>query len=86
MFLVLCCLGGSLFADVTSLPDDLDGEDVSDIWFGATRKRQKPLFWNGEPGPSIRDGKLNGQRLVKELSNTGISIRENRWLVPVAER
>ena len=46
-------------AGVTNLPNDLDGEDISDIWRGATRPRQKPLFWNsiGHPGPAIRDGK-----------------------------
>jgi N-acetylgalactosamine-6-sulfatase len=46
-------------AGVTNVPSDLDGEDVSDIWRGATHPRQKPLLWNsiGHPGPGIRDGK-----------------------------
>ena len=47
----ICSLAG-----VTSVPDDLDGEDVSDIWLGAARKRQKPLYWNGASGPATRDG------------------------------
>lgn len=38
-------------------PADIDGEDVSDMWLGAKRAHQKPLFWSGYPGPSIREGK-----------------------------
>jgi len=30
---------------IERVPDDLDGEDVSDIWLGATRTRTTPLFW-----------------------------------------
>jgi arylsulfatase A-like enzyme len=49
----ICSLAG-----VKDIPDDLDGEDVSDIWLGATRKRTKPLLWGPrEPGATIRDGK-----------------------------
>jgi len=48
----VCALAG-----VTDVPNDLDGEDVSDIWLGATRKRQKSLFWKGSPGFAIREGK-----------------------------
>ena len=49
----ICSLAG-----VTDIPTDLDGEDVSDIWLGATRERTKPLLWGlREPGPTIRDGK-----------------------------
>ena len=51
-FPTICKLAG-----VGDLPEDLDGEDVSDIWLGAKRKRQKPLFWNGQPGTTIRKGK-----------------------------
>jgi arylsulfatase A-like enzyme len=32
-------------AGVTELPAKLDGEDVTDIWLGATRERTSPLFW-----------------------------------------
>jgi len=49
----ICSLAG-----VRDIPNDLDGEDVSDIWLGATRERTKPLLWGfREPGPTIRDGK-----------------------------
>ncbi len=48
----ICSLAG-----VTDVPNDLDGEDVSDIWLGATRKRKEPLLWMGHLGPAIRDGK-----------------------------
>lgn len=51
----LCSITG-----VKWLPDQLDGEDISDIWFGNKRIRTKSLFWrvssvNGSP--AIRDGK-----------------------------
>lgn len=36
----LCSIAG-----VDDLPGDLDGEDVSDIWFGQSRERKAPLFW-----------------------------------------
>ena len=32
-------------AGINDLPKQLDGEDISDIWFGANRVREKPLFW-----------------------------------------
>lgn len=51
----LCSITG-----VRKLPKGLDGEDVSDIWFGANRVRTKPLFWKtGSTGsaPAMRDGK-----------------------------
>ena len=32
-------------AGITDLPEQLDGEDVSDIWLGKTRERIKPIFW-----------------------------------------
>jgi len=49
----ICSLAG-----VKDIPNDLDGEDVSDMWLGATRKRTKPLMWGPrEPGPTIREGK-----------------------------
>ena len=37
-------------------PLNIDGEDVSDMWFGAKRSHRKPLLWNGYPGASIREG------------------------------
>lgn len=51
----LCAIAG-----IEELPDSLDGEDISDIWFGADRKRSKPLFWKVSATgstPVIRDGK-----------------------------
>jgi len=45
---------------VKQLPDDLDGEDISDIWLGATRERTKPLLWRTSArnaAPILRDGK-----------------------------
>ncbi len=38
-------------------PQDIDGEDVSDMWLGTQRARRKPLFWRGHEGLTIRDGK-----------------------------
>ncbi|MEM9016296.1 MAG: sulfatase-like hydrolase/transferase, partial [Verrucomicrobiota bacterium] len=47
-------------AGIENLPGQLDGEDVSDIWFGATRERTQPLFWKTSSSNAvvtIRDGK-----------------------------
>ncbi|MGB0371449.1 MAG: sulfatase family protein [Opitutales bacterium] len=44
---------------IETLPNDLDGQDVSDIWMGSERTRETPLFWkvSSERGtPVIRDG------------------------------
>ena len=46
-------------AGIESVPDDLDGEDISDIWLGATRTRTTPLFWrlsNMRARTVVRDG------------------------------
>jgi N-acetylgalactosamine-6-sulfatase len=51
----LCAIAG-----VDALPEQLDGEDVSDIWLGADRERSKPLFWKSSAvgsTPAMRDGK-----------------------------
>lgn len=51
----LCAITG-----VEDLPPRLDGEDVSDIWRGADRRRSKPLFWKTSAvrsPPVIRDGR-----------------------------
>jgi arylsulfatase A-like enzyme len=45
---------------IESLPQQIDGEDVSDAWRGADRKRTKPLFWKTSSvgsSPAMRDGK-----------------------------
>jgi N-acetylgalactosamine-6-sulfatase len=50
----LCVMAG-----INKLPEQLDGEDVSDIWFGADREREKPLFWRPSApggGAAIRMG------------------------------
>ncbi|WP_013629293.1 sulfatase family protein [Rubinisphaera brasiliensis] len=47
-------------AGANDLPEQLDGEDISDIWRGAERQRERPLFWKTSStgsAPSIRDGK-----------------------------
>lgn len=43
----LCSIAG-----IDDIPDSLDGEDVSDIWLGATRPRVKTLFWSSVSGGS----------------------------------
>lgn len=51
----LCAIAG-----VDELPRPIDGEDISNIWFGADRERTTPLFWKtSAPGstPAMRDGK-----------------------------
>ncbi|MEL7500714.1 MAG: sulfatase-like hydrolase/transferase [Planctomycetota bacterium] len=47
-------------AGIEELPQPIDGEDVSDIWFGADRERSKPLFWKTSATgstPAMRTGK-----------------------------
>ncbi len=51
----LCAITG-----IKTLPDGLDGEDISGIWLGANQTRAKPLFWKASSTgstPAIRDGK-----------------------------
>ena len=51
----LCSVAG-----IEELPQQLDGEDVSDIWLGADRQRTKPLFWKSSSTgstPAMRVGK-----------------------------
>jgi arylsulfatase A-like enzyme len=51
----LCAIAG-----IEDLPEQQDGEDISDIWFGADRERSKPLFWmvsSAGAAPSMREGK-----------------------------
>lgn len=51
----LCSIAG-----IEDLPQQLDGEDISDIWLGADRQRNRPLFWKTSSTgstPAMRDGK-----------------------------
>ena len=46
--------------EIDDLPEQLDGEDISDIWLGADRQRTKPLFWKSSSTgstPAMRVGK-----------------------------
>ena len=46
-------------AGIKELPENLDGEDTSDIWQGVARNRSKPLFWKTSAvgaTPAMRDG------------------------------
>ena len=47
-------------AGIDDLPGKMDGENISDIWFGQTRERTKPLLWRTSASGSqavIREGK-----------------------------
>ncbi|MEM7791590.1 MAG: Cerebroside-sulfatase, partial [Verrucomicrobiota bacterium] len=45
---------------IEDLPDGLEGEDISAVWFGQDHTRTKPLFWNnGGPGGTIALRKKN---------------------------
>ena len=49
----------SKIAGISELPAGLDGEDISDLWFGETRPRRSPLFWKpsaAAASPSMRLG------------------------------
>ncbi|WP_339743071.1 sulfatase-like hydrolase/transferase [uncultured Rubinisphaera sp.] len=51
----LCTIAG-----IKELPKQLDGEDISDIWLGENRERNKALFWKTSATgstPAMRDGK-----------------------------
>ncbi len=38
---------------IETLPAPVDGEDVSDIWLGASRERSKPLYWRVNRNASL---------------------------------
>ncbi|QDU75848.1 Arylsulfatase [Bremerella volcania] len=47
-------------AGINDLPEEVDGEDISDIWFGSDRTRTIPLYWKTNSAgsqPAMRDGK-----------------------------
>ena len=61
-------------AGIEDLPERLDGEDLSGVWLGESRKRSGPLFWqvsSSNASASMRDGnwKLHeeGRRTPLEL-------------------
>ena len=65
-------------AGIEELPALIEGEDVSDIWFGKSRKRMTPLYWRNSDtrAPAVmRDGRWklhetpqNGAPLLYDLS------------------
>jgi N-acetylgalactosamine-6-sulfatase len=71
----LCAIAG-----IEELPERLDGEDVSDIWFGAARQRSKPLYWSvssSRAGPAMREGKWKlhaGSRRAGETELYDLSV------------
>ncbi|MDD7985299.1 sulfatase-like hydrolase/transferase [Lentisphaera marina] len=42
---------------IEKMPENIDGEDVSKVWLGDNYKREKPLFWQNNPGLGMRKGK-----------------------------
>jgi N-acetylgalactosamine-6-sulfatase len=47
-------------AGIEELPGELDGQDVSDIWFGESRQRGRPLFWRASASgasPAMLEGR-----------------------------
>jgi N-acetylgalactosamine-6-sulfatase len=73
----LCAIAG-----IPELPEQLDGEDVSDIWFGADRQRSKPLYWrvsSSGAAPAMREGRWKlhlGSRRGREVELYDLSVDE----------
>lgn len=73
-------------AGIRQVPERVDGEDVSDIWFGADRVRTRPLFWKTNTQgsvPSMREGRwklhLNPKRRGgTELYDLSVDPSESR--------
>lgn len=71
---------------IDDLPKQLDGEDISDIWFGTSRRRMKPLFWktsSADSNPAIREGKWKlhlktGRDQQVELYDLSVDPSESR--------
>lgn len=67
-------------AGIDKLPKRLDGENVSDLWFGADRKRCKPLYWKvsaPRAAPAMREGKWKlhvGSRRGGEIELYDLSV------------
>jgi N-acetylgalactosamine-6-sulfatase len=71
----LCAIAG-----IDERPEQLDGDDVSDIWCGADRERSKPLFWRTSStgaAPAMREGRWKlhlGSRKGKEMELYDLSV------------
>ncbi len=68
----LCSIVG-----IDDIPDGLDGEDVSDIWFGATRPRDKTQFWtsvNGGIHISMRKRNWKMHHNINDTSKSGTEL------------
>ncbi len=64
----LCSITG-----IDNLPEQIDGEDISDIWLGTSRERTKPLFWktnspNSSPSARFGNWKLHLNRRNQNAS------------------
>ncbi|MEM1221664.1 MAG: sulfatase-like hydrolase/transferase [Verrucomicrobiota bacterium] len=83
---------------IEDLPNGLEGEDVSAVWFGRDHTRTKPLFWNnGGPGGTIalrkkdwkyyspRNGKVELYDLNYDLAEEKNIARSNPELVSELE-
>lgn len=71
----LCAIAG-----VDELPNPIDGEDVSDIWFGSDRERTKPLFWKSSaPAAHQRCGTATGNCICHESNAAYLSSMTCRW-------
>ncbi|MEM6689641.1 MAG: sulfatase-like hydrolase/transferase [Planctomycetota bacterium] len=81
-------------AGVNHLPSGLDGEDISDVWLGERRVREKPLFWKTSSTgstPAIREGnwKLHlprKQRGIPELYDLSIDPSESNNIAKLHPR
>jgi N-acetylgalactosamine-6-sulfatase len=73
----LCAIAG-----IKEMPEQLDGEDLSDIWFGADRARSNPLYWRTSSTgatPAMREGKWKlhlGSRTGNEIELYDLSVDE----------
>lgn len=68
----------SSIVGIEEIPENLDGEDISDIWFEGPRGRQTDLFWkvsNAASSVAMRSGKwkfhsnYRGKSMLFDLSN-----------------
>ena len=62
----------SSIAGVKSLPENLDGENILDIWLGKSRPRLKPLFW--KTSASNSDGAMREGKWKLHMDHRGKSV------------